>query len=120
MMDDLGGDGQGTIVPKSTRSLRACLVCGLVKDKSQFLEAGCDNCTFLNMHGDGDQVDLCTTPNFEGLLAMMNPNGSWVAKWQHIGKAAVPGCYAVTVKGILPGQVSQQIDELHIRPYRRQ
>jgi GrpB-like predicted nucleotidyltransferase (UPF0157 family) len=51
---------------------------------------------------------------------MMNPNGSWVAKWQHIGKTAVPGCYAVTVKGILPSQVSAQIDELHIRPYRRQ
>ena len=28
----------------------------------------------------------CTTSYFEGTIALVDPQGSWVAKWQRIGK----------------------------------
>jgi len=53
------------------------------------------------MEQDRDAIDECTTSNFDGLIAMMNPTQSWVAKWQRIKGNAVPGCYAVVVHGRL-------------------
>eukprot|EP00243_Klebsormidium_subtile_P006456 TRINITY_DN2747_c0_g1_i1.p2 TRINITY_DN2747_c0_g1~~TRINITY_DN2747_c0_g1_i1.p2 ORF type:complete len:122 (-),score=15.36 TRINITY_DN2747_c0_g1_i1:631-996(-) len=78
------------------RSLRACLRCSLVKTFEQFLEAGCENCDFFVMERDKDRVLECTTHNFSGVIALMHPDASWVARYQRIGKF-VPGCYAVHV-----------------------
>lgn len=52
----------------------------------QFHEAGCDNCPFLQMEGDRERVADCTTPNFQSLITVMEPNSSWAAKWLHVSK----------------------------------
>ena len=35
----------------------------------QFVESGCDNCTFLSLEGDRGRVSDYTTPNFSGCEA---------------------------------------------------
>ena len=39
----------------------------------QFDESGCENCNFLGMKDNMDRVRECTTPYFEGCVAMMDP-----------------------------------------------
>jgi transcription elongation factor SPT4 len=52
----------------------------------QFDEEGCDNCDdFLHFKGNRDRVFECTSANFDGMIALMDPNDSWVAKWQRLG-----------------------------------
>jgi hypothetical protein len=50
----------------------------------QFSYDGCDNCPFLKMEEDADHVRECTSPNFNGLAAVIEPATSWTAKWQHL------------------------------------
>ena len=76
--------------PDSLRALRACTGCKLVKSFAQFVELFCDNCharwsdelpSALKM---GDRLDIATertTADFQGLVSMMRPSGSWVARW---------------------------------------
>ena len=56
----------------------------------QFHEAGCDNCPFFQMEGDKERVADCTTPNFQSLITVMEPNSSWAAKWLHVSKRFLP------------------------------
>ena len=78
----------------------------------QFVDIGCENCPFLNMDGDSGRVTDCTTVNFTGyaelylhiswliilltllsqqvlipflcrMIALIDPEASWAAKWQH-------------------------------------
>ncbi|KAI2665073.1 Transcription elongation factor SPT4 [Labeo rohita] len=73
-------------VPKDLRHLRACLLCSLVKTIDQFEYDGCDNCeSYLQMKGNREMVYECTSSSFDGVIAMMSPEDSWVAKWQRIG-----------------------------------
>ncbi|GFO34802.1 transcription elongation factor spt4 [Plakobranchus ocellatus] len=96
-------------VPKDLRSLRACLLCSLVKTMDQFEFDGCENCEdFLHMKNNRDAVYECTSANFEGLIAMMSPEDSWVAKWQRIERM-VKGCYAVSVTGSLPPSIVREL-----------
>ncbi|TTG47521.1 Transcription elongation factor SPT4 [Bagarius yarrelli] len=89
-------------VPKDLRHLRACLLCSLVKTIDQFEYDGCDNCeSYLQMKGNREMVYECTSSSFDGIIAMMSPEDSWVAKWQRIGNFKA-GVYAVTVTGRLP------------------
>lgn len=68
------------VVPSETRKLRACMICGLVKTFEQFNRNECENCkVYLSA---ADFVESCTTTNFEGLISLMKPESSWVAKWQ--------------------------------------
>lgn len=104
-------------IPQDLRGLRACLVCSLIKTGRMFEEQGCDNCEdFLPMKGDGDLVDKCTSSNFEGMIALMQPEESWVAKWQrilHLSK----GMYAISVTGTLPKRYQRDVAQSG-RPYR--
>ena len=51
---------------------------------------GCDNCEeFLRMKNNKDNVYDCTSNNFDGLIAVMSPEDSWVCKWQRISKFIV-------------------------------
>ena len=68
--------------PTTLKKLRACNECHLVKTEEQvidnlikFKKNGCDNCGEQNY-----------TPNFKGIIAIMNPKGSWAAKWLHKSK----------------------------------
>merc|ERR1712174_91153 len=84
---------------KNYRNLRACLICSMVKTLDQFDRDGCDNCErFLKYRGNRDMVIECTSASFDGLIGMMNPDQSWVAKWQRIEKFT-PGMYAISVNG---------------------
>ena len=85
----------------SVRNLRACMVCSIVQSLSKFNSQGCPNCDdFLEMRGNTDTIQECTSAVFEGLIAMADPNSSWVAKWQRLQKYA-PGTYAVKVEGVV-------------------
>lgn len=37
------------------------------------------------MQGSQERVADFTTSNFDGLICMLRPEESWVAKWQRIG-----------------------------------
>lgn len=53
----------------------------------QFEMDGCDNCEeFLRIKNNKDNVYDCTSNNFDGLIAVMSPEDSWVCKWQRISK----------------------------------
>ena len=62
------------------------------------------------MRGSNDQVLDCTTTNFTGFVAMAQPkDGSWVARWLRIEKAA-KGCYAMKVFGSLPEEIVEDLN----------
>jgi RNA polymerase subunit RPABC4/transcription elongation factor Spt4 len=45
----------------------------------QFQEEGCDNCSAGAM--DDEDVATECTPNFSGIIAIMDPEKSWCARW---------------------------------------
>jgi transcription elongation factor SPT4 len=47
------------------KSMRCCVACRLVKTLDQFYDQGCDNCPFLEMEGDRERIEDCTTTEFE-------------------------------------------------------
>ncbi|KAL5287556.1 SUPT4H1 family protein [Megaselia abdita] len=123
-------------IPKDLRGLRACLVCSLIKTFEQFENDGCDNCeSFLRMKNNKDNVYDHTSNNFDGLIALMNPDDSWVCKWQRIGELvclclslelykclfldprAAKGMYAISVSGKLPLSTVRDMKNRGI-PYR--
>mmetsp|Transcript_15565 Transcript_15565/g.46980 ORF Transcript_15565/g.46980 Transcript_15565/m.46980 type:complete len:117 (-) Transcript_15565:5235-5585(-) len=111
------GDREGICaeIPREFgKNLRACWGCHLVKTADQFAHSGCDNCDFLEM-ADREQVSENTSPNFHGLTAIMEPNSSWAAKWQHLTKKA-PGVYALSIQGKMPLHVEDALKEARVAP----
>lgn len=103
------------IVPKEKKRLRACLLCGLIKTQAQFRTNGCDNCEeLLQLTGSAKNVSERTSSTFDGVIAMMKPDASWVARWQRIDKFA-KGMYAIRVAGVLPEEVQVDLAELNIK-----
>eukprot|EP00900_Chrysochromulina_parva_P022942 jgi/Chrpa1/5281/Chrysochromulina_OHIO_Genome00006718-RA len=92
------------VVPLGDKKLRACL----------FFREGNDNVPCLSMAGDREMVYECTSANFDGMVAMMKPHESWVARWQGITNW-VPGCYALRVKGTLRSEHIVTLEENGIR-----
>ncbi|XP_077995453.1 transcription elongation factor SPT4-A-like [Glandiceps talaboti] len=96
-------------VPKEMRNMRACLLCSLIKNLEQFELDGCDNCDdYLQLKGNRDMVYDCTSSSFDGVVALMSPEDSWVAKWLRINRC-VKGCYAVSVTGKLPAGIIREL-----------
>lgn len=60
----------------------------------------------------------CTSASFDGLIGMMNPDQSWVAKWQRIEKFT-PGMYAISVNGRLPNSIVREIKASGVHPRSR-
>ena len=86
---------------KMFRNLRACLVCSIIKPHDVFRKEGCPNCdAFLQLTGSDEAIQECTSTVFEGVMNMVNPEESWVAKWQRL-QSYVSGLYAVKVVGIV-------------------
>lgn len=101
-------------IPKDLRNLRACLLCSIVKSIDQFEMDGCENCEqYLAMKHDRDKVYDCTSSNFDGIVALTNPNDSWVAKWQKINRK-VRGIYAVSVTGSLPPHMISELKAIGV------
>jgi transcription elongation factor SPT4 len=97
------------IVPDSIKKLRACLLCSLIKSVDQFRINGCDNCDqVLSLKGDVERIMDCTSPNYEGMISVLNPDRSWVCKWQRIDKFQ-KGIYAVQVMGNIPMDIQEQL-----------
>ena len=83
------------------RGLRACMVCSIVQAGNKFVSSGCPNCEeFLEMRHSADVVHDCTSAVFEGMIALADPESSWVAKWQRL-QGYAPGTYAVKVEGVV-------------------
>ncbi|KAF5289431.1 hypothetical protein FQA39_LY15120, partial [Lamprigera yunnana] len=112
-------------VPKDLRGLRACLVCSLIKTFEQFENEGCDNCDeFLRMKNNRDNIYDCSSTNFDGMIAAMSPEDSWVCKWQRISTLKFDliyftntifidrfckGIYAISVSGRLPAGIIREM-----------
>ena len=70
---------------------------------------GCPNCEeFLNLRGSSDAVNDCCSQVFEGVITLVDPQVSWVAKWQRLN-GYVPGTYAVKVTGIVSGKIRYKV-----------
>uniref|UniRef100_A0A158PPN6 Transcription elongation factor SPT4 n=1 Tax=Anisakis simplex TaxID=6269 RepID=A0A158PPN6_ANISI len=101
-------------IPRDLRNLRACLLCSMIKTLEQFEEDGCDNCErVLGMKGDEEKVGECTSSNFDGMIAVISPEDSWVCKWQKISRKA-KGMYAISVSGSLPRHIIEELKQQHI------
>ena len=76
------------VIPSSTRNLRACTKCHLLKTREQFISDGCNNCDYFDpdtpQRKREDIVDKNTTSSFEGAVAMITPGNGWVSNWQGI------------------------------------
>ena len=96
------------LVPNDKRHLTACITCKLILTEDQFRkERTCPNCKRANLQ-DYDNLHEHTSGNFSGMIALVAPRQSWVAKWNGIVDL-IPGMYAIDVK---PGvQMHETIDE---------
>ena len=93
----------------SVRSkLRACLNCSLIQPITSFRENGCPNCPFLKAKV-ARNLNLVTSPSFRGMISLLEPKRSWVGRWQRID-GCVPGTYAMTVSGELPGEFIDRVE----------
>ncbi|GMR54976.1 hypothetical protein PMAYCL1PPCAC_25171, partial [Pristionchus mayeri] len=102
-------------IPQNLRNLRACLLCSLIKSEEQFEADGCDNCErALQMKGDPEKVEECTSQNFDGMIAAMSPEDSWVCKWQRILRKA-RGMYAISVSGSLSDTTIADLNAMGIK-----
>ncbi|KAI9483781.1 MAG: transcription initiation protein spt4 [Benjaminiella poitrasii] len=98
------------VLPIEKKQLRACLLCSLIKNASQFRANGCENCEeILQMRGSMDRVSECTSSKFEGTVALMDPESSWVGRWQRIDKFE-RGLYAIVVYGRVPEDVEDELE----------
>ncbi|KAJ9103886.1 hypothetical protein QFC21_002349 [Naganishia friedmannii] len=113
---------QAVVLNKSSRAgnarprYRACLVCSYVQASPDWLNYGCPNCEeLLQSVGSQERVKRCTSLQFDGVIAMIRPTESWVAKWQRLGPMR-PGLYAARVIGRPPKDVLRKLKEKGV-PY---
>jgi transcription elongation factor SPT4 len=102
--------GGAHIPPNQQRNMRACMVCSIVRTQQQFMTQGCPNCEdVLELVGNADQINDCTSQVFEGLISVADTSRSWVARYQRL-EGYVPGVYATQVEGILPEDVLAAVE----------
>jgi len=98
-----------------SKQLRACLLCSIIQTSQDFKKSGCPNCEeLMQIKGSTDRLGVCTTPYFDGIIAVIGPEKSWVARWQRTSKY-VRGMYAVRVKGRIPEDVEAELESRGIK-----
>jgi len=81
------------------------MLCSILLPHAVLLREGCPNCeSVLSLAGSPENINECTSSNFNGTIALSQPEASWVAKWMRL-EGYVPGMYAVQVIGALPEEV---------------
>ncbi|CAO2648278.1 Nn.00g075450.m01.CDS01 [Neocucurbitaria sp. VM-36] len=106
--------GGAAIPPNQQRNMRACMVCSIVRTQQQFMTHGCPNCEdILELIGNSEQVNDCTSQVFDGLISIADTKRSWVARYQRL-EGYVPGVYATQVEGILPEDVIVAVENAGI------
>ncbi|KAG1739946.1 Spt4/RpoE2 zinc finger-domain-containing protein [Suillus clintonianus] len=105
-----------TIPPQArSKQLRACLLCSIIQHPMDFRKNGCPNCEeLMQMKGSPDRISVCTTTYFDGIIAVIDAEASWVARWQRTSKY-VRGMYAVRVKGRIPEDVEAELESRGIK-----
>eukprot|EP01114_Cavostelium_apophysatum_P012961 TRINITY_DN3036_c0_g1_i1.p1 TRINITY_DN3036_c0_g1~~TRINITY_DN3036_c0_g1_i1.p1 ORF type:complete len:129 (-),score=21.31 TRINITY_DN3036_c0_g1_i1:42-428(-) len=98
-------------VPDNMKNLRACFFCSQVKTSEQFDMYGCSNCEdWLGLKQNKPKIEECTSASFEGMFALIDPDASWVARWQRVnGKQYAKGMYAISVNGNPPSSVINEL-----------
>jgi transcription elongation factor SPT4 len=90
------------VPPNQQRHMRACMVCSIVRTEQSFKSNGCPNCeSFLELAGNIEAIQECTSQVFDGLMTVSDTSRSWAARYQRL-EGYVPGVYAVQVEGVLP------------------
>ena len=113
------GSSSFYVTPGQYRYLRACMVCSIVQpqqvgapsfflpalenetnlEQQKFIKEGCPNCEdAIHLRNNSEKVEDCTSPVFEGLVALWQPKQSWVSRWQRVD-GFVRGMYAIKVCG---------------------
>lgn len=101
-------------IPRDFHNLRACLLCHLIKHADQFEKTGCENCNgVLSLRQHREMISSCTTANFSGMIALCQPDDSWVARWQRISRKA-RGMYAIDVSGKLPPNIVAELKSMGV------
>lgn len=83
------------------------------------------------MKGSQDRITSCTTTQFDGVISVIDPDNSWVARWQRtcpsflflailsanlqISAKYVRGIYAVRVTGRIPEDVELELERRNIK-----
>jgi transcription elongation factor SPT4 len=84
------------------------------------------------MKGSQDRITSCTTTQFDGVISVIDPDSSWVARWQRTGSfdfffvlmlsanlqisaKYVRGIYAVRVTGRIPEDVELELERRNIK-----
>lgn len=114
-LDQDMGDWHHANAPKNLQNLRACIPCLLVKTYRQWIEEGCENCVdAIDMKDTVNLVNDLTTQDFDGMIALMQPSKSWVARWQFIPEF-IPGVYAIKVRGDVSPESAEILTEKGFR-----
>jgi transcription elongation factor SPT4 len=81
----------------------------------KFNHEGCPNCDHvLQLRGNNDAIQECTSQVFEGLISIVDERQSWVARWQRLD-GYVPGTYAIKVTGTLPTETVASLEDAGIK-----
>ncbi|KAK0206006.1 transcription initiation protein spt4 [Desarmillaria ectypa] len=100
--------------PRS-RQMRACLLCSVIQTSADFRKDGCPNCdSILQLRDNPERIQSCTTQYFDGIIAVTDPEKSWVARWQRTSKF-VRGMYAVRVKGRISEDIEAELEAAGIK-----
>ena len=85
------------------------------------------------MKGSPDRIQSCTSTYFDGIIALIDPETSWVGRWQRTCESPcnlagpmdehsnrrtagnVRGMYAVRVKGRVPEDVEAELESRGIK-----
>ncbi|KAI6113310.1 Spt4/RpoE2 zinc finger-domain-containing protein, partial [Pisolithus croceorrhizus] len=96
-------------IPSRTKH-KACLLCSIIQLSTNFEGNGCQICEEITqLRGSTGRMSVCTTTNFDGMIAVFDPKPSWVRLWTCEAKH-VREMYAVRVDGRVPEDVEAELE----------